>query len=222
MKTIAYVDGYNLYHRLLKKDRDTRWLDLEALIQNALSPKAELIQINYYTARVTAGIDLDAPRKQKLYWNALLSNPKIKKTEGKFLIKPRWAGLVHPPEFLPNKEMIEPYPDVVRVRKAEEKGSDVNLATHLVRDAFTQKFDQAVVITNDTDLIEPIRVVTEELGLKVGLLAPVDKPAHFLKAVASWVYHLKPIHARNAQLPMDVKYTHRGKDKIASCPPEWR
>src|SRR5215831_3668847 len=50
-------------------------------------------------------------------------------------------------------------PHLVKVEKAEEKGSDVNLATHLVRDAFLNEFDVAVVITNDTDLIEPIKVV---------------------------------------------------------------
>jgi len=49
----------------------------------------------------------------------------------------------------------------------EEKGSDVNLACHLVNDAWAGRFDAAVVISNDTDLVEPIRIVTQELKKNV-------------------------------------------------------
>lgn len=41
----------------------------------------------------------------------------------------------------------------------EEKGSDVNLASHLVRDTFRKQFEVAVLITNDSDLAEPVRIV---------------------------------------------------------------
>ena len=34
-------------------------------------------------------------------------------------------------------------------------------------------FDVAVVLTNDTDLIEPIKIVCDEAGKKVGLLTPL-------------------------------------------------
>jgi hypothetical protein len=50
-------------------------------------------------------------------------------------------------------------PTLVKVVKIEEKGSDVNLATRLLIDAFDRAFDAAVVITNDSDLAEPIRQV---------------------------------------------------------------
>ena len=36
----------------------------------------------------------------------------------------------------------------VWVDKTKEKGSDVNLAAHLVRDAFQRAFEVAVLITN--------------------------------------------------------------------------
>ena len=44
----------------------------------------------------------------------------------------------------------------------EEKGSDVNLAGHLLNDAWQDLFEAALVISNDTDLVVPIRMVTEE------------------------------------------------------------
>src|SRR6266699_3050420 len=56
----------------------------------------------------------------------------------------------------------------VWVEKTEEKGSDVNLASHLVRDAFRQQFEVAVLITNDSDLAEPVRIVSQELQMPVG------------------------------------------------------
>ena len=35
----------------------------------------------------------------------------------------------------------------------------LNLACYLVRDAFLNAFDVSVIVTNDTDLIEPIKIV---------------------------------------------------------------
>jgi len=63
-----------------------------------------------------------------------------------------------------------------RVIKTEEKGSDVNLAAHLVNDAHLDGFESAIVVTNDSDLVEPIRIVTEQLGLPVGVLNPPAPP----------------------------------------------
>lgn len=63
-------------------------------------------------------------------------------------------------------------PTYVRVLKTEEKGSDVNLASHLVNDAHNRDFEVAIVISNDSDLVEPVRIVTQELGLQVGILNP--------------------------------------------------
>ena len=72
----------------------------------------------------------------------------------------------------------------VWVDKTEEKGSDVNLASHLVRDAYQQAFQVAVLITNDSDLAEPVRIVRQELNLPVGVLNPhqhhVDRTFHEL------------------------------------------
>jgi hypothetical protein len=48
--------------------------------------------------------------------------------------------------------------------------SDVNLATHLLHDAHMGRFDVAVVISNDSDLLEPIKIVREHLGKKAGIL----------------------------------------------------
>ena len=45
---------------------------------------------------------------------------------------------------------------MVSVADREEKGSDVNVATHLLLDVFDPRVDAAVVISNDSDLALPI------------------------------------------------------------------
>jgi hypothetical protein len=71
---------------------------------------------------------------------------------------------------------------------------------HLVRDAFRRAFDVAAVLTNDTDLVEPVRIVTQELGMHVTLLTPTNKPANSLAAVSTSVRHIHP-YIGPCQLP---------------------
>lgn len=103
------------------------------------------------------------------------------------------------------------------VWKTEEKGSDVNLGVHLVRDAFKGAFDFAAVLTNDTDLLEPIRIVTEELSLPVTLLTPTAKPSTSLAKVASAIRHIQP-YIGPCQLPSVIPLA--GKNPITK-PVEW-
>ena len=83
--------------------------------------------------------------------------------------------------------------------KVEEKGSDVNLASHLLLDAFQGNFDVAAVLSNDSDLVEPIRIVTSVLGKPVGLLSPVPNPTPDLSRVASFVRRISLSDLANSQ-----------------------
>ncbi|MEM7621300.1 MAG: NYN domain-containing protein [Pseudomonadota bacterium] len=97
--------------------------------------------------------------------------------------------------------MAEPWPDVVKVLKTEEKGSDVNLASHLLFDACQNNFDVAAVLSNDSDLVEPIRFVTQDIGKTVGLLSPVKNPNPELEAVSSFVRRIRPAHLEASLCP---------------------
>lgn len=90
-----------------------------------------------------------------------------------------------------------------RVLTMEEKGSDVNLAVHLVNDAWAGRFDAAIVISNDTDLVEPIRIVAQELGKQVYLLTPAVPygAASPLSKVATYQRHIRQGHLQAAQFP---------------------
>lgn len=102
------------------------------------------------------------------------------------------------------RKIAAPLPDAVisEVHTMEEKGSDVNLASHLLNDAWSGAFDAAVVMSNDTDLVTPIRMVTTERGKPVIVVCPGRWPmAPKLKNVASGVRHIRRSMLKAAQFP---------------------
>ncbi len=191
-RTIVYIDGFNLYYRALKGTAH-KWLDVVAMSRAVLPVGCVIERVNYYTARTSGRTDPKAPARQHAYLRALESLPLVRIHYGNFLVTKKWAGLVQPPDFRPVTALpAGPRPEVAYVWKTEEKGSDVNLGVHLVRDAFTRAFDLAAVLTNDTDLVEPVRIVTQELGLPVTLLSPSSQPAASLTKVATSMRHVRP------------------------------
>ena len=97
-----------------------------------------------------------------------------------------------------------PLPDAViaEFHTMEEKGSDVNLATHLLNDAWKGLFEAAAVISNDTDLMTPIHMVTAEQGKPVFIVCPgLWQVAPKLREAASHVRHIRPAMLEAAQFP---------------------
>jgi len=206
MRTIVYVDGFNLYYRMLKDRPALKWLNQLALAKEILAAQHNIIRVNYYIARVSARAhDPQAPACQAIYLKALRSVPEIVVHEGTFMTSEPWMPLASPPQCKPSGYTWNmPPPSRVRVVKSEEKGSDVNLGAHLVRDAFTNSFDVAVVITNDTDLVEPIRIAVQEAGKRVGLLVPVNFPSQSLINVSSFHLRIRPGHLAKSQFPATI------------------
>lgn len=191
MRTVVYVDGFNLYYRALRNSPH-KWLNLHALCEAALPKNCEIVGINYYTARVSGSRNPDSPKDQNTYLKALNTLPTLHIWFGNFQVTNAWMRLTQPLQFWPPGATPHPIPESVCVVKIEEKGSDVNLGAHLVRDAFAGAFEHAVVITNDTDLKEPLRLVVKEARLPVTLLTPSNNPAKTLEEIATHVRHLSP------------------------------
>jgi hypothetical protein len=199
LRTIVYVDGFNLYYRCLK-GTSHRWLNLVELSRAVLSPVNDVVAVKYYTARVNAYPgNPGQPVRQETYLRALRTLPEVSIYFGHYLSHPVRLPLAKPQPGQPR------FAEVIR---AEEKGSDVNLATHLVRDAFRGAFDVAAVITNDSDLCEPIRVVVQELGKSVGVLRPgTSNPSHHLRQVATFVRDIRPGALTRSQFPAQLRDT---------------
>lgn len=165
-RTHVYVDAFNLYYGALK-GTTCKWLDLKKLC-GLLLPQHDIHANKYFTALVSARPhDPNQPQRQQLYIRALRTIPEVEVIYGHYL-----SHAV----LMPLASSTGPTPKMVKVFKTEEKGSDVNLATHLLCDAFANAFDIAVIVSNDSDLLLPVRVAREQLGKKIGILNPHRSP----------------------------------------------
>ena len=168
LRANVYIDGFNLYYGCLK-GTEYRWLDLGAFCRK-LIPSNPINRIRYFTSRVSARADdPEGPAQQDAYLRALATLDGLSIHYGHFQ-SARARLPVADPTLNGGQRTVE-------VIKTEEKGSDVNLASFLLMDAFRRESDIAVVVSNDSDLEEPIRIVIHELGVPVGLLNP-HRPRH--------------------------------------------
>jgi uncharacterized LabA/DUF88 family protein len=88
-----------------------------------------------------------------------------------------------------------------QVIRTEEKGSDVNLAAHLLMDAFDNAFECAVIISGDSDLRAPVQVVADRLYKTVGVLNPQKKPCKALQGSADFYKHIREAALQASQFP---------------------
>lgn len=191
-RAIVYVDGFNLYYGCLQ-GTPYRWIDLGALCARLL-PAEDVVAIRYFTARVgPRPWEPKRPQAQEVYLRALRTVPSLTIHLGHFITSEINARLVNEPRA------GTPYR---RVWKTEEKGSDVNLASYLLIDGFRARYDVAVVMSNDSDLKEPVRFVREDLGAPVGILNPHKN--------RSWALSPK-------QLPLGSFYKPIRAGVLASC-----
>lgn len=191
MQVSVYVDGFNLYYRALRRSPH-KWLNLRALAEALLDPDDEVNTLRYFTARVSSrAVDPDAPRRQQLYLSALQTIPNCRVHYGRFLSKNKWRPIAHP--------TWEPHV-CVEIMNTEEKGSDVNLATHLLNDAWRGRFEAALILSQDTDLCEAMRIVRDDLRKTVGLVwLDGREPGARLRRVSSFVRHVTPARLAAAQ-----------------------
>lgn len=190
MKTNVYIDAFNLYYGCIR-GTPYRWLD-PRLLSDKLLPRHQIHRVRYFTARIKARpVDPQAPQRQQVYIRALETIPDLTIHYGRFLSKPTRMPLANPPRRGPR---------TVEVIKTEEKGSDVNLATHLLLDAFDGDYEMALILSNDSDLVEPIVMVQARFGLPVGVVNPQSNTSHALRKAASFYRPLRQGVLRACQL----------------------
>lgn len=194
MKTYVYIDGFNLYHGCLKYTSH-KWLNLEVLCDNLL-PSHEVSRIKFFTAKVSARPDdPDQPNRQMIYWRALRTLKRVEIIEGYYEERARSMPVADeckqiPPGRYPRK--------LVKVLRCDEKGSDVNLATHAVFDGCRKLYEQAVFLSNDSDLEAPARVI-RELGMPLGVFNPHEFHSKRLKNLASFLGRIRESDLAAAQ-----------------------
>ena len=206
MNTFVYIDGFNLYYGAVK-DTAYKWLDVSKLCQYLL-PKSNIIKIKYFTARISSRPDDPGkPTRQQIYLRALRTIPIVEIIFGSFLTKNVSLPLA---SSKPGKMKF------ATVIRTEEKGSDVNIAAHMINDGYKRLYDLAVMITNDSDLVEAIKIVRNELGKPVGILNPQKHPSSRLLKHATFLKQLRIGTLKASQFPTvltDSKGTfHKPRD----------
>jgi hypothetical protein len=168
-KAIVYIDGFNLYQRLVK-NTPYKWLNVSTLCDDLLK-EYEIREVHYYTARVSAQPhDLEQPMRQEIYFRALCTDSRVQLHFGKFISRYRFFP-VYPWEYDSQGKPIK-----TKVFWAQEKGSDVSLASQIVFDALRNKADAYFILTNDSDQAAPLRLLIENVNADFGILVPEEKP----------------------------------------------
>ena len=204
----VYVDGFNLYYGAVKGTA-YKWLDIQKMVQLIL-PKNQILKIKYFTALVNARPqDPDQPIRQQMYLRALRTIPNLEIIRGHFLSHTVWMTLANPS---PGQN---PYVEVI---KTEEKGSDVNIATHLLYDGVKNAYGVAILISNDSDLVEPINIVKKDLHMAVIVLNPnLVYPSQELKKSATFVKDIRQGVLAASQFPN----TMQDKNGTFTKPASW-
>ena len=207
--TNVYVDGFNLYYGCLR-GTPYKWLDLGAVLDKLL-PGTAIGRIRYFTADIKPRPDdPHGPDRQDAYLAALGSIPRLSIHYGHFLASKVTMRLVTPPP--------PPASPTVRVHKMEEKGSDVNLATWLLTDAFERDCQAAVLVTNDSDLALPMEIVSQRLGVPVGLINPHPRAAsrELVRRGPAFVKSIRPSVLASSQFPGRLTVGNRNLRRPAS------
>jgi hypothetical protein len=185
-----YIDGFNLYYggrSYFGGRAGWRWLDLKGLattVVATVSQKPEwntatLTRVVYCTAR-TGTPDQDA------YLGALKAHSSYDWVEwGYYAEKLIHRPLATQPPGVAGPQVVNPAIPVrvqdggkpvatavfmASVSHREEKGSDVNLATHVLLDILGGTVEAAIIVTNDSDLKLPLSEARQRVP--VGLLNP--------------------------------------------------
>lgn len=215
-RTIAYIDGYNLYYGLLK-GTPNKWLDLYSFARSLVRPDHDLVAVKYFTAPIkTYPHDFAAVDRQKIYLQAIAAMGNVEVVQG----------------FYAKNKTLAPYADnrcsscevvsegFVPVYKLEEKRSDVNLAVALVTDAAMNDADSFVLITGDSDQVGAIETVRYRFKKQVIVFNPHIGESLHLKRAATYYRNIARDLPAQCQLPDVIPYGKR-RDRFIRRPEAW-
>ena len=204
MRTNVYVDGFNLYYGALR-GTPYKWLDLMGLFQDVLGPTHSIQKVKYFTARVLKQKDLAGSARQDIYLEALERHcPDVEPILGYFSERTKRLPLAD----------SEDKQEMVRVLATDEKGTDVNIAVHLVHDAWLNDYDCAVLVSNDGDLAEALRLVKSDCKKEIRLMRPRGtQRSGKLSRHADFFHHITPGALEKNQLPSPIPGTRIFKPK---------
>jgi len=210
LRTIVYVDGYNLYYGLLKGSAH-KWLDLFSLFnEHVLDNNIVLLEVRYYTAPVLGKMSdhPESSQRQRIYLQALRKMPpqRVSIVEGKMLASTPYQRLV---KTIPEAAHLQK----VQVYSFTEKKTDVNIAADMITDAWLGRCEQMVLCSNDSDHEGSLAAIHKHHpNIRIGIVAPITgvdnrKISADLVHYSHWQKILSPLHLAKALLPSKIPNT---------------
>jgi len=201
-RVVFLVDGFNLYHALKDETRyhRYRWLNLDRLCRCYLTQKQRLDKIFYFTALCLW--DPEKRKRHQTYIKALQSRG-IQVVFGEFKRRDKMCRLCH--------RTYQTY---------EEKRTDVNIAITLFSLAIQDRYDTAMILSGDGDLIPAIDAVRRTFPNKrIGVVIPPGRHAEAMKQSADFHAKVKEVQLQSSLFEAELDIGHG--EKIV-CPEPWR
>ncbi|MFO0899832.1 MAG: NYN domain-containing protein [Pirellulales bacterium] len=199
LRAICYVDGFNLYYGLREAAlRHCYWLNIRDVAVHLVRAPLVLEHTKYFTARVSGkhrgdslekAAEREAGRvRQTTFLEALGTVNSLEIIEGRYQLTREYCRACKA-EF----------------RRPEEKMTDVRIATEMLTDAFLNRFDVAVLLSGDSDLVPPIAAILDHFPQKRVIVAfPPCRESSALKQIASSFVKVWPRTLEKCQLPRTV------------------
>ena len=197
----VYVDGFNLYFGMVDSGfSNCKWLDIQLLAENIKNSSHTVNSVKYFTSRISNSIEKQ--KRQDVYIEALRTTP-VSITYGQFRNQPMECSNCSHFWY-----------------DSKEKMTDVNIATSLMIDAFTNTFDVAFLISGDSDLVPPIKAIRDLFPEKeIWVVFPPNRESNALKKVANGSFVLGRKKLENSQLQEEIQSTY---GVILQRPPSWK
>ncbi len=202
------VDGFNLYHALdySPSDKNPRrykkylWLSLAKLAQSYVTKTDTIEGVFYFTT--LAMWDTGKVARHKLFIKAN-EVEGVEVVYGEFKRKEKRCPKCHQNFWT-----------------VEEKQTDVNIALKLFQLAVQDRYDKAIIISGDTDLLPSVKAVqTTFPGKQIGVVLPIGRASEDFKKNADFNFKMKEHQLQNSRFPDTI--TLRDGTTL-SCPPNWK
>jgi uncharacterized LabA/DUF88 family protein len=188
VRVISYVDGFNLYFGLREAGwKDLYWLNMHALSARLAKHDQQVVRTKYFTSRISR--PRDKVRRQSTLIEAIRSIPECEVFFGHYLSSPRTCANCGYTQHVPTEKM-----------------TDVNIATEMLIDAFTNSFDVALLISGDSDLTAPINAVRRLFPTKRVVVAfPPNRFSTTLARAANGYVYIERNKLAQSQFPDEVR-----------------
>jgi uncharacterized LabA/DUF88 family protein len=230
MRVAFIVDGFNLYHSIRAAEKDSsarpqRWLDLRAFCQDYVRHfgRAAAVDGVYYFSAIAKHLEATKPdisRRHQTYIDALKSTG-VEVSLANFKAHDKYIPIrACRFRFWPLRTFIRlPFSGTVTFNRAEEKETDVAIATRRFELLHTGAADAVVLVTGDTDLLPAIRTArTLFPAARIAICFPYKRHNEELRRAVAQSFKVKKEQYAKFQLPDPVVLPN---GKALHKPPRW-